>query len=374
MAAGRPENRPASLEGNAAVDSLTDLLNDPSCDLIAIAGPGTAAVRRAGEMALANLSLDSLADIVSAVNTALAPHQLALDPSQPFFEAQLPGGWQVDAVLPPAAPEGPVVFFQRASSEVAGEEQHRQGSAMIGVASTFLQACVAGRANIVVGGNDRKACRVLLNALANLIPPTERVVSVAWQPAFYLTLPQHVALVYTPLPGQPDREMAFRALVWKARRLNPDRILIDELAGGETLDLLHAMKGGFGGSMAGIIAGSPRDALHRMEMQCYLAGATSSPYLTVRSLIDTAVDLIVQVNRFSDGVSRVTHITEVNGMSGDVNTMIDIFSFQQTGVLEGRVQGDLRPTGIRPILMMRLEEAGIRLPPEVFGAGQRRGL
>jgi len=233
----------------------------------------------------------------------------------------------------------------------------------------FLEACVVTRLNILVTGNTSSGKTTILNALSGYIPEDERIVTI--EDAVELKLKQrHVVRLETKLPGVDGAGLVtVRDLVRNALRMRPDRIVVGEVRGGEAMDMLQAMNTGHTGSLTTLHANSPRDATTRLETMSMMAGL-DIPLVAVRKQIAAAINLIVHLARLPDGSRKVTHITEIAGMEGDVITLTDIFKFEQTRVTpEGKIVGNLRPTGMRPQFTPRLEAAGYKLGGEIFGVG-----
>ena len=233
----------------------------------------------------------------------------------------------------------------------------------------FLEACVGARLNILVTGNTSSGKTTVLNALSGFIPDKERIVTI--EDAVELKLKQrHVVRLETKLPNvDGSGAVSVRDLVHNALRMRPDRIIVGEVRGGEAMDMLQAMNTGHTGSLTTLHANSPRDAVSRLETMAMMAGL-DMPLLAIRKQIAAAINLIVHLARLSDGSRKMTHITELPGMEGDIITLTDIFKFTQTGVTpEGRLIGNLRPTNMRPLFTPRLEAAGYKLGGEIFGAG-----
>jgi pilus assembly protein CpaF len=235
----------------------------------------------------------------------------------------------------------------------------------------FLKACVEARLNIIISGGTGSGKTTLLNVLSSFIPSDERIITI--ENAAELQLRQeHVVTLESRPPNIEGRgEITIRDLVMNSLRMRPERIIVGECRGGETLDMLQAMNTGHDGSMTTAHANTPRDALSRIETMCLMAGM-DLPVRAIREQVASAVDLICQQERMRDGTRKVTTITEVSGMEGDVITMTDIFVFEQTGTENGRIIGRLRPTGLRPKFMDKIEGAGIHLPPSIFGIGERK--
>jgi pilus assembly protein CpaF len=232
-----------------------------------------------------------------------------------------------------------------------------------------LKACVEARANVLVSGGSGSGKTTLLNVLSGYIPGDERIVTI--EDAAELQLHQdHVVRLESKKPNLDGKgEVTVRDLVRNALRMRPERIIVGECRGGEALDMLQAMNTGHDGSLTTLHANSPRDSISRMETMCLMAGL-EFPLKVVREQIASAVELIVQVSRLRDGSRRITQVTEVTGMEGDTVVMQDIFKFTEEGIDgDGKVVGQMRPTGLRPIFTPKLDAAGFRLPPEIYSTG-----
>jgi pilus assembly protein CpaF len=239
-------------------------------------------------------------------------------------------------------------------------------------AAEFLRAIVVAKANIVVSGGTGSGKTTLLNILSGFIPDGERIVTI--ENAAELQLHQeHVVTLESRPPNVEGRgEVSIQDLVINSLRMRPDRIVIGECRGGEALDMLQAMNTGHDGSLTTAHANNPRDALARLETMCMMSGM-DLPLRAIRDQVCSAIDFIVQQQRLRDGTRKVISITEIQGMEGDVITMSEIFRFEQTGIENGKIIGRLRPTGLRPKSMDKIQEAGIMLPPAIFGIGNRGG-
>jgi len=305
------------------------------------------------------------------IDRIVAPLGRRIDESSPYVDARLQDGSRVNAVIPPISLVGPVLTIRKFSKNPISIEQMIQFGSITNEAVQFLKACVEARLNIVISGGTGSGKTTLLNVLSGFIPGDERILTI--ENAAELQLRQeHVVTLESRPPNIEGRgEITIRDLVINALRMRPERIIVGECRGGETLDMLQAMNTGHDGSMTTAHANSPRDAISRIETMCLMAGM-DLPVRAIREQIAGAVDVICQQARMRDGSRKVTTITEVSGMEGDVITMTDIFVFEQTGVESGRVIGRTRPTGLRPKFMDKIEAAGIHLPPSIFGIGERR--
>ncbi len=286
-----------------------------------------------------------------------------IDESSPMVDARLPDGSRVNAVIPPLAVDGPLLSIRRFGSDpLQPADLLRNLSLDRGHARAASKACVKARLNIIISGGTGAGKTTFLNVLSGFIPAHERIVTI--EDAAELQLRQtHVARLETrPANIEGKGAVLQRHLVINALRMRPDRIIVGEVRGEEALDMLQAMNTGHDGSLTTIHANSPRDAISRLEVMIGMASSNLS-VRSIRQQVASAVDLFVQISRFSDGSRKVTYITECVGMEGDLVTTQDIFLFERTGVSsEGRVVGRFRPTGVRPKFSERLKAAGIELP------------
>jgi len=305
------------------------------------------------------------------IDRIVAPLGRRIDESSPYVDARLPDGSRVNAVIPPISLVGPTLTIRKFSKNPITIEQLVQFGSITNEAIQFLKACVEARLNVLISGGTGSGKTTLLNVMSGFIPDDERIITI--ENAAELQLRQeHVVTLESRPPNIEGRgEITIRDLVINSLRMRPERIIVGECRGGETLDMLQAMNTGHDGSMTTAHANTPRDALSRVETMCLMAGM-ELPVRAIREQAASAIDVICQQERMRDGTRKVTYITEVSGMEGDVITMTDIFTFEQTGVEAGKIVGRLRPTGLRPKFMDKIEAAGINLPPSIFGIGERR--
>lgn len=292
-----------------------------------------------------------------------------IDESSPMVDARLADGSRVNAIIPPLAVDGPVLTVRKfAHDPFRADDLVGLGTLSQDVA-TFLEACVAGKLNVLVTGGTGTGKTTLLNVLSSFIPDTERIVTI--EDAVELQLHQHhvIRLESRPSNIEGKGEVMIRDLVRNALRMRPDRIVVGEARGGEALDMLQAMNTGHEGSLSTVHANTPRDALSRLETMVLMAAGVDLPTRAIREQMSSALDVIIHLARMRDGSRRVTQVTEVEGMEGDVVTLQDIFIFDHSpGVSEdGKVLGRLAPTGLRPKFSERLSQRGIVLPAGIFG-------
>ncbi|PWH11807.1 MAG: type II secretion system protein E [Anaerolineae bacterium] len=350
---------------------LQPLLEDDTITEIMVNGPKNIYVERKGKIVRVPITFESNDHVMRVIDRIVAPLGRRIDESSPYVDARLPDGSRVNAVIPPISLVGPTITIRKFSKNPITVEQLISFGSITPEAVEFLKACVIARLNIVISGGTGSGKTTLLNVLSGFIPNDERIITI--ENAAELQLRQeHVVTLESRPPNIEGRgEITIRDLVINSLRMRPERIIVGECRGGETLDMLQAMNTGHDGSMTTAHANSPRDALSRIETMCLMAGM-DLPVRAIREQISSAVDLIVQQERMKDGSRKVTYITEVSGMEGDVITMTDLFVFEQTGLEAGKVIGRLRPTGLRPKFMDKIEAVGIHLPPTIFGVGSGR--
>jgi pilus assembly protein CpaF len=350
---------------------LQTLLEDDTITEIMVNGPKNIYIERKGKIHRVPITFESNDHVMRIIDRIVAPLGRRIDESSPYVDARLQDGSRVNAVIPPISLVGPVLTIRKFSKNPISVDQLIQFGSISQEAVQFLKACVESRLNIIISGGTGSGKTTLLNVMSSFIPSDERILTI--ENAAELQLRQeHVVTLESRPPNIEGRgEITIRDLVVNALRMRPERIIVGECRGGETLDMLQAMNTGHDGSMTTAHANSPRDAISRVETMCLMAGM-DLPVRAIREQISSAVDVICQQERMRDGTRKVTAITEISGMEGDVITMTDIFIFEQSGVENGQVVGRLRPTGLRPKFMDKIEAAGIHLPPSIFGIGERR--
>ncbi len=350
---------------------LQPLLADPTVTEIMVNGSQNVYVERAGKLHRAPVKFESDEHVMRIIDRIVAPLGRRVDETSPYVDARLPDGSRVNAVIPPISLVGPVLTIRMFSKDPITVEQMIEFGTITPDAITFLKACVEANLNILISGGTGSGKTTLLNVLSTFIPHDQRIVTI--ENAAELQLRQdHVVTLETRPPNvEGTGEVTSQQLVVNALRMRPDRIIVGEIRSGEALDMLQAMNTGHEGSMTTAHANSPRDVLSRIETMTLMAGY-ELPVKAIREQIASALDLIVHVDRMRDGTRKMTNITEVVGMEGEIITLTDLFMFEQTGLEEGKVMGQLVPTGLRPGFMDRLEAAGIHVPATVFGAGSRQ--
>ena len=345
---------------------LEPLLRDETVTEIMVNGPRQVYIERSGRLELTNVVFQNDDHVMRIIDRIIAPIGRRIDESSPMVDARLTDGSRVNAIIPPLSLIGPVVTIRKFSaSPFTVDDLIRFGTSTPEMFD-FLRACVEARLNIFVSGGTGSGKTTTLNVLSSFIPNDERIITV--EDAAELQLRQeHVVTLESRPPNIEGRgAVPIRELVRNCLRMRPDRIIVGECRGGEALDMLQAMNTGHDGSMSTGHANSPRDMLARLETMVLMAGV-DLPLRAIREQVSSAVDLIVHQSRLKDGSRRIEYITEVQGMEGDVIVMQDVFLFEQTGVVEGKIQGRLRATGIRPKFVEKFEIKGINLPRGLFG-------
>jgi pilus assembly protein CpaF len=344
---------------------IEPLFRDPTVSDILVNGPRDVYVERRGRLQRALVSFRNDAHLLTVIDRIVSRVGRRIDESSPMVDARLPDGSRVNAIISPLAVDAPVLSIRRFGANLTAGRLVELG-ALTDEMLFVLSGCVKARLNILVSGGTGSGKTTLLNALSSFIPATERVITI--EDAAELRLQQdHVVRLETRPPNAEGRgEVVMRDLVKNALRMRPDRIIVGEVRAAEALDMLQAMNTGHEGSLTTVHANTPRDALSRLETMILFAG-TNLPERAMREQIASALDVLVQVSRMSDGTRRVTSVTEVTGTEGDVIQLQEIFRFRRQGVTaEGRVAGTFEATGVRPRFTERLAIAGIDLPPRLF--------
>jgi pilus assembly protein CpaF len=347
---------------------IQPLLEDPEISEVMVNGAKKVYIERKGKLQKTNITFESDDHVLRIIERIILPLGRRIDADSPSVDARLPDGSRVNAIIPPVAIDGPSITIRKFRKEKLTVNQLIAYKSLTPATAEFLHACVVARLNIVISGGTGSGKTTLLNVLSSNIPQDERIVTI--EDAAELQLNQdHIVRLETKPPNIDGRgSVSTRDLVRNALRMRPDRIVVGECRSGEALDMLQAMNTGHDGSMTTLHANTPRDALSRLETMTMMSGM-ELPLKVIREQIASAVDLIVQQSRLKDGSRKVTAITEVAGMEGDTVVMTDIFKFEQTAISsDGQILGELKPTGIRPLFSQKLESAGFKLGPEVFGA------
>jgi len=346
---------------------IEPLIEDDNVSEVMVNSPGEIYYERDGILYLSSLKFKDAEHIMRIVERILAPLGRRVDESSPYVDARLPDGSRVNIVIPPLVPRSPTVTIRKFRREKFKMDDLISNGTMTEDIAEFLQACVRQRLNIVISGGTGTGKTTLLNALSSAIPNSERIISIEDPIEMRLQQPHVISMEARPANIEGRNEVSQRDLVRNALRMRPDRIIIGEVRSAESFDMLQAMNTGHEGSLTTVHANSPRDALIRIENMVMMAGF-DLPVRTIREQIASALHMIVQIARFSDGRRRLTQVTEITGREGETVSTQDLFVFHQEGVDErGRVIGHLRPTGIVPSFADQFALSGVSLDAMGFG-------
>ena len=345
---------------------LEALLKDPTISDILINGPTKVYVERRGKMEKTEVKFRDGDHLMQIIDRIVSKVGRRVDETSPMVDARLPDGSRVNAIIPPLALDGASVSIRRFGANPLKLEDLQNYKAFTPEMAMLMEACIKARLNIIISGGTGCGKTTLLNTLSSFIPGDERIVTI--EDAAELQLQQdHIVRLETRPPNIEGKgAITTRDLVKNALRMRPERIIIGECRGGESLDMLQAMNTGHAGSMTTLHANTPRDAQARLETMIMMAGM-ELPMKAMRQQIASAVDLIIQANRLQGGPRKVTSVVEVMNMEQDMIIMQDIFRFKQLGIDQnGRAYGQFEATGVRPSFVNRLEAAGIKLPSNLF--------
>jgi pilus assembly protein CpaF len=345
---------------------IEPLLRDPSVSDILVNTFQNVYVERKGQLERVTATFQDDKHLMRVIDRIVSAVGRRVDDSSPMVDARLPDGSRVNAIIPPLAVDGPLLSIRRFPAERLKADDLVRLQALTQPMLAFLTHCVKARLNALISGGTGAGKTTLLNVLSGFISERERIVTI--EDAAELQLHQeHVARLETRPPNVEGKgAIRQRQLLINSLRMRPDRIVVGEVRGEEALDMLQAMNTGHDGSLTTVHANTPRDALSRIETMIAM-GATNLPERAMRQQISSAIQLVVQQTRLSDGTRKVTSISEITGMEGDIITMQEIFVFEKVGVTqEGKVVGRFRPTGVRPKCGERLKASGIHLPADMF--------
>jgi pilus assembly protein CpaF len=347
---------------------INSLILDPTVSEVMVNGPYQVYVERHGQLEATNVHFRDNEHVLHIIEKIVAPIGRRIDEASPMVDARLADGSRVNAIISPLSLIGPVITIRKFSKEPFTVNDLINFGTLTPEMFKFLEACVKIRLNLVVSGGTGSGKTTTLNVLSSFIPEDERIVTIEDAAELQMRQEHVVSLETRPSNIEGKGTVTMRDLVRNALRMRPDRIVVGEVRGGEALDMLQAMNTGHDGSLTTGHANSPRDMLARLETMVLMAGV-ELPVKAIREQIASAVDLIVHQARLRDGSRKVTYITEVLGMEGDIITLQDIFIFEQRGVDEqGKIIGRLKPTGIRPKFYDKFEISGVQLPPELFSS------
>jgi len=344
---------------------LQPLLEDDDITEVMVNGAKSVYFEKAGKIGRAPITFESDEHVMRIIDRIVAPLGRRIDESSPYVDARLPDGSRVNAVIPPISLVGPCLTIRKFAKDPFTVEQLIDFGTLTPGAVLFMEAAVKARFNIIISGGTGSGKTTLLNVLSSFIPNDDRIITI--ENAAELQMRQdHVVTLESRPPNIEGRgEVTIRQLVINSLRMRPDRIIVGEIRGEESLDMLQAMNTGHDGSLTTAHSNAPRDTLARVETMALMAGM-DLPIRAIREQISSAIDLVIHQSRMQDGSRKVVSITEVVGMEGDVITMQDIFRFEQTAIEDGKVLGELIPTGLRPKYMDKIEAYGIHLPPSIF--------
>ncbi len=341
-------------------------LADPTITEVMVNGPNQVYIERRGKIELTPTRFMNDEHVLKIIDRIITPLGRRIDDMSPRVDARLPDGSRVNAIIPPLALTGPTITIRKfAAKPYTVEDLIRFGTATRDMFD-FLKACIEARLNIFVSGGTGSGKTTTLNVLSSFIPWDERIITIEDSAELQLHQEHIVTLEARPMNVEGEGEITIRDLMRNAMHMRPDRIVVGECRGGEALDMLQAMTTGHSGSLSTGHANTAADMLRRLETMVLMTGY-ELPLRAIREQIAQAVDLIVHTARLKDGSRKIVNITEVYGMEDDQILTQDIFMFEQTGIVDGKIQGELKPTGIRPTFMPRFESEGVKLPPGAFG-------
>jgi pilus assembly protein CpaF len=345
---------------------IQDLLNDDDISEVMVNGPGQVWIERDGRLYLTDVIFADAEHVTRIIQRIVAPLGRRIDESSPMVDARLPDGSRVNAIIPPLSLTGPILTVRKFRKVPLPPMELLRNGTISAEALQFLRACVKGKLNIIVAGGTGSGKTTFLNTLSSYISNNDRIVTIEDAAELRMQQDHVITLEARPANVEGAGEVTIRDLFRNALRMRPDRIVIGECRGAEALDMLQAMNTGHDGSLTTVHANNARDALSRVETMVIMSGA-DLPLRAVRDQIAAAIDVVVFIERLSDGTRRVTQVSDIRGIEGDLMTMQDIFVFQRQATQNGRVVGDLQPTGIRPVFNDDLAIKGIELPAEWFG-------
>ena len=349
---------------------IEPLLADDTITEIMVNGPDSCYVERAGRVERTDIKFESEDHVSRIIDRIVSPLGRRVDESQPYVDARLPDGSRVNAVIRPLSLVGPVLTIRKFARIPITPQRLIEFGSITPEVLEFVKACVIARLNMVISGGTGSGKTTTLNIFSSFIPAEERIVTIENAAELQLQQDHVITLETRPANIEGRGEITMRQLVINSLRMRPDRIIVGECRGSEAIDMLQAMNTGHDGSMTTAHSNSPRDTLSRLETMVLMAGM-DLPLRAIREQISSALDVVVHQERMRDGTRKITKVTEVQGMEGDVIVMQDVFMFEQQGIEAGKVIGRLKPTGIRPKFMEKIEACNIHLPPTIFGVGRR---
>jgi len=346
---------------------LEPFIRDPEVTEVMVNGWDSIYVERAGKLYWTGAKFHDDSQLRRTIDKIVGKVGRRIDESTPYTDARLPDGSRVNAIIPPLSVDGPTLTIRKFSADPYQAEDLISFGTMTPQVVQLLDACVRGRLNMLVSGGTGAGKTTTLNVLSSFLPEDERIITIEDAAELRLQQPHVVRLEYRPPNIESKGEVTIRDLVRNALRMRPDRIVVGEVRGGEALDMMQAMNTGHDGSISTIHCNSPRDALARLETMAMMSGMDLG-IRAIREQISSAVDVIVHQSRMKDGSRRITHVTEIVGMEGDIITLQDLFLFDYSAGIDedGKFLGNLKSTGLRPRFLDKLQERGVVVPPEVF--------
>jgi pilus assembly protein CpaF len=346
---------------------IQPLLDRDDISEVMVNGPHQVYIEHKGHLTLSDVKFIDNDHVLRIIERIVAPLGRRIDESSPMVDARLPDGSRVNAIIPPLALGGPTITIRKFKKDSLKVDDLIRFGSMTPEFAQFLKAAVVAGLNIIISGGTGSGKTTLLNVLSSFIPEDERILTIEDAAELQLQQPHVVRLESRPANIEGKGRIGIRELVVNSLRMRPDRIVVGECRGGETLDMLQAMNTGHDGSLTTVHSNGARDTLSRLETLVLMAGM-ELPLRAIRQQIGSAIDMIVHQDRMRDGTRKVVQCSEVLGMEGETIVMQDIFRYDQTGIDEnGKILGELRPTGLRPRINERIEQAGIQLPPSIFG-------
>jgi pilus assembly protein CpaF len=345
---------------------LEPLLKDPSITDVLVNGAERIYVERNGRLERTVARFKDDEHLMRIINKIISGVGRRIDELTPYIDARLPDGSRVNAIIPPLAIDGPMLSIRRFSVDPFTQDDLIARGSLTPKAVALLRMIVEGRLNVLISGGTGVGKTTLLNVLSGFIPARDRIITIEDSAELQLRQEHVVRLETRPANVEGKGRISQRELLINSLRMRPDRIIVGEVRGGEALDMLQAMNTGHEGSMTTVHANTPRDAISRIETMVSMSGV-ELPLTVVRQQIAAAIDVVIQLSRLSDGTRKLVSLTEVTGTEGTVLSMSEIFRFEQEGVdPEGRVLGEIRPTGVTPRFLEKLRASGVRIPPNLF--------
>src|SRR6185369_13793680 len=345
---------------------LEPLLNDETITEVMVNGPSHIYIERAGKIERIDSVFLNDEHVMRVIDRIIAPMGRRIDETSPRVDARLPDGSRVNAIVEPLSLVGPVITVRKFSKRPYTVDDLVSFGTATSDMFDFLQACIEARLNLFVSGGTGSGKTTTLNVLSSFIPNDERIVTIEDAAELQLRQDHVITLESRPPNLEGEGEITIRQLLRNAMHMRPDRIIVGECRAGEALDMLQAMTTGHDGSLSTGHANTPKDMLRRLETMVLMTGY-ELPLRAIREQMASAVDLIVHTSRLKDGTRKIVNITEVYGIEDDEILTQDIFTFEQTGIVDGKIEGALAPTGVRPTFMDQFRKAGVKLPPGEYG-------